>query len=75
MVHGVTQKRPYIFLWLALFQFLTFIAFVTWVLWENEVHHVSFKLFWLNRFPIESQRFVLVTFQHVHSILNVLEYC
>ena len=47
MVPGVT-KNPSIYLRLGDFQILKFVDFGTQILLANEVHCVSFILFWLN---------------------------
>ena len=74
MVLGVTQNHHLIFLSLAVFKYLNFIDFGTWALSVNKLHRTSFKLFQLNNFRYNTKKTRSETFQHVHSILNIIKY-
>ena len=59
---------------LAVFKYLSFIAFRTWTVLVNKSHCVSLKWFQLNNFPIKPKQLFSGTFRNIHIILNVLEY-
>ena len=67
MVPGVT-KNSSIYLRLGVFQILNFVDFGAQILLANEVHHVSFILFWLNNVRMKS----LSTF--IKNVLVNLQY-
>ena len=73
IVLGITQKHHSIYLSLAVFKYLSLIAFGNWMPSENKVQHASLKLFQLKNASMQPEGNFSGLFRQVHSILNVLK--